>query len=62
MVTRRFPLDSAPDAYDAARRTEREHQGAHREREQPMRALVLHAAGDARIEDRPDPEPPGRAT
>jgi (R,R)-butanediol dehydrogenase/meso-butanediol dehydrogenase/diacetyl reductase len=24
-----------------------------------MKALVLHAAGDARIEDRPDPEPPG---
>jgi (R,R)-butanediol dehydrogenase / meso-butanediol dehydrogenase / diacetyl reductase len=24
-----------------------------------MRALVLHAAGDARIEDRPDPAPPG---
>ena len=38
MVTRRFPLDAAPDAYAAARRTEREHQGAHREREQPMRA------------------------
>jgi (R,R)-butanediol dehydrogenase/meso-butanediol dehydrogenase/diacetyl reductase len=24
-----------------------------------MKALVLHAAGDARIEDRPDPQPPG---
>ena len=24
-----------------------------------MRGLVLHAPGDARIEDRPDPEPPG---
>ena len=24
-----------------------------------MKALVLHAPGDARIEDRPDPEPPG---
>src|SRR4029078_12838669 len=32
---------------------EREHQGAHRERRRPVKALVLHAPGDARIEESP---------
>ena len=54
MVTQRFDLADAPDAYDAARRTD-ENVKVHIENgSTPMKALVLHAAGDARIEDRPD--------
>src|SRR5205823_3813443 len=37
----------------------RERQGPHRVREQAVKALVLHAARDARVEDRPEPPAPG---